>query len=171
MGPWKNRTRIVFAGIALAIAAVLGVSHTAFANTIEAQEHGYSGFCMNDPANSQINGTAINIWACSALEKDTADAVYEGAGFYEITIGPGMCLTDPFGGGENTPVEIWECNQNVNQLWSHSTTSDGFDIWANAHTGLVINDTQDIDANGNSVIVWPGSGHAAQDWRWESISS
>lgn len=164
----KKRFRLILTGLAITIAMVLGVSHTAFAGTVTVQEHLSTGYCMNDPQDSTTNGTAINLWECTNDQNQAANSVQIGSNpaTYELLIGPGMCLTDPSGGGDNTPVEIWTCNQNSNQLWKY--VNNGYtEQWINKTTGLAINDAQNLSTDGNGIVVWDYTNDkASQEWDW-----
>ena len=168
----RKRTSQVVAGIAIVTAATLGLSHAAFASTVIVQEHDSTGFCMNDPQDSSVNGTAIELWACTNDQSETANSVQEGSNpnLYELTLGPGKCLTDPFGGGSGTAVEIWNCNQNSNQLWKW--VNNGYtDTWVNDTTGLAIDLYQDSNTNGTPIIVYTlQTGHAAEEWDWATYN-
>lgn len=129
-----------------------------------------SGYCLDDPNNSTVNGTKLQLYSCNGLPQQQWRAVSIGPGQWEYQTVNGKCLdltNDNHANG--TPMQIWTC------LGDDSQNFAVFDITPNGVAGVWINynhnlggwsldDTNDRNANGNKVQIWQNLRDNSQYW-------
>lgn len=137
-------------------------------------------FCLNDPQNSTVNGTQMNLWQCDGKVQQQFRFNYN-ADFqaYNIQLENGKCLSDPLASGDNgTKLQIWTCNDNAAQNWYPLIPANGGffsdpngESWCIVTGGvgytMCINLPQSNINNGQPINVWQYLDGVGEDW-WNS---
>ena len=169
-----KRRRAVLSAIALAGAAVLGLSHSAVAVQPSTMQHQSSGYCVDDPDNSTTNGTPIQLFKCLGdVNQEVGLEVtnYGNDTYYELFFHNGKCIDDPDDSATNgEELQIWSCLGNENQAWSVTQIGSGYLEFSNANGKVCIDDYNDSNTDGNIIQVWSCSGDNAQQWNLPRVS-
>ncbi|WP_410812646.1 cellulase family glycosylhydrolase [Micromonospora sp. 067-2] len=133
-------------------ASVYGGGGTA--GTIVGQQ---SRRCVDVPAASQTNGTAIALWDCNGATNQRWTTTSGG----ELRVYGNKCLdVDNQSTTAGAKVQIWDCNGQRNQQWTF--TGDG--SIRGVQSGLCLDATGQGTANGTAIVLWTCSGTANQKW-------
>lgn len=114
-----------------------------------------SGKCIDDPAMSDIPGTAAQIWTCNS----GANQALQFTGGQLQT--EGLCLdVTAAGTAAGTAVDFYRCTGASNQLWTRNSNGT---ITGN-QSGLCLDVKGASNANGAALEIWTCNGGGNQQW-------
>ncbi|GHJ46915.1 galactosylceramidase [Catellatospora sp. TT07R-123] len=114
-----------------------------------------SGLCVDVPAASQTNGTAVNLWDCNGAANQKWTATPQGT----LSVYGTKCL-DAAGGGtaDGTVVQIYDCNSTGAQQWT--VNADGSLV--NGGSGKCLDVVNHGVVNGAGLVLWGCNGGVNQ---------
>jgi hypothetical protein len=134
-----------------------------------------SGYCVNDPGNTTVNGTQLQLQQCSSAASEQlqleSSAYTNGTSnkFYQLVLENGTCLGDYNGGGDGTKVVLWTCNGGGDQAVTyHQYGSGTWPAYWEFSTGYALGDHNNIYANGNPIVVWSVNNSNSEAWNGPS---
>jgi hypothetical protein len=114
-----------------------------------------SGKCLDDTAQSTVNGTAQEIWSCTGGSNQTWTPP---AAPIQSMI-PGMCLADPANATTNgTRVVLWQCNGWKEENWTFAP-----DRTIRIH-GKCLADAGNSTSDGAAVVLETCNGSKSERW-------
>ncbi|MEV4315711.1 ricin-type beta-trefoil lectin domain protein [Actinocrispum sp. NPDC049592] len=151
--------RKMAANFAAGVQTVLGAGWVANPVTVGAHPvvGEESGRCVDVPAFSQANGTAVNLWDCnSGLNQQWTPTPAK-----ELRVYGSKCL-DAYARNtaDGTKVQIYDCNGGDNQQWT--LRSDGTII--GVQSGKCLDAFGHGTANGTALTLWTCNGGGNQRW-------
>lgn len=172
--------------IAIVVVISLGNTQVARADTFGWLGHSTTtgaaaSYCIDDPDYGG-SGTYQQIWTCHdvpqeqfAFESSTFSGGYTGKEDYdEIKLANGLCLDDTNGSTTNgISLQVWTCNDDEDQAFYVAENSYGVYSFWTAHYNssgdpMCIDDTGDVNANGNELQLWQCLGDNSQAWVYYS---
>ncbi len=127
--------------------------------------NGSSHLVLDDPGAASTSGLALNQWQPNGTNAQVWFFSYNGTGYYTIqNLASKIFLAD--GSGATTPgtsaTQILPTHDDT-QLWSLVAVNGGYQI-KNKATGLVVDDSNYNQTQGQHVILWPTNGGVNQTW-------
>lgn len=156
----------VMAGAAIVAAMTLGITQTAQASSLSPMWHDGGTFCLDDPNNSTVNGTAMQLWQCNSRPQQNIQVIAQqgGTGFYELQLENGKCLDDPNASRYNgTVLQIWTCNGRDSQSFTNGVDAYYGVSWVSIYN-MAIDDYNNYDISGNTIQLWTYLGNKSQSW-------
>ncbi|WP_307846374.1 RICIN domain-containing protein [Actinospica durhamensis] len=74
-----------------------------------------SGMCLDVEGGNDVDGTLIDLYTCNGTGAQVWTARSDGELYNPLSA---KCLDDPAGDGSGTQLEIWDCHDGVNQVWT-----------------------------------------------------
>jgi lysophospholipase L1-like esterase len=119
-----------------------------------------SGRCVDVPANTNANGTQVQLWDCSGQ----ANQAWTYTASRQLVAG-GKCLDASGQGRTNgTPAVIWDCTGQANQQWNVVANGTITGVQSN----LCLDASGRGTANGTKIVLWSCNGQANQQWSLRS---
>ncbi|MCX5208436.1 ricin-type beta-trefoil lectin domain protein [Kitasatospora sp. NBC_00240] len=116
---------------------------------------GVPGKCVDDNANSNVNGTHVQIWDCNGTNAQKWTFTN---GTLQVN---GKCLDVTGRGTANgTLVDLWDCNGGANQQWTPQP--DG--TLKGTQSGRCLDDPRGTATNGTQLDIWDCNGGFNQKW-------
>jgi Ricin-type beta-trefoil lectin domain-like len=76
-----------------------------------------NGRCLDDPNDSAVNGTGVQLWACVGNPNQTWTQVSIGS-YTEYVNANGLCLDNTANDlTDGNRVQVWSCNADPAQQW------------------------------------------------------
>ena len=101
------------------------------------------------------SGSTSFTWTVSGATTGSTGALH--------AVGAGKCLDDPGSSTtQGTQVQIYACNGQANQTWTHGSSSQ-LSVTVNGTT-LCLDANNNGTANGTKVILWGCNGQSNQQW-------
>ncbi len=127
--------------------------------------NGSSHLVLDDPGAGSTAGIALNQWQPNGTNAQVWFFSYNGAGYYTIqNLASKIFLAD--GNGATTPGTSATqalVTHNDTELWSLVAVNGGYEI-KNKATGLVVDDNNFNQTQGQHIILWPTNGGVNQTW-------
>lgn len=118
-----------------------------------------SGKCLDVPNGASANGTQLIQWDCGWNNSNQVFKIESVGSYYQIRhVATDNCLDVRGGGGDGSVLQMWDCVQNGNQLFTittNSTTGDVRDFTIkNKTNGKCLDLTDGSTVNGTSITTW-----------------
>jgi Glycosyl hydrolase family 59/Ricin-type beta-trefoil lectin domain len=111
--------------------------------------------CVDDNANSNANGTKVQIWDCNS--SNAQNWTLENDGTIQVN---GKCMDVTGAATANgTLVELWDCNGGANQVWAVQNGT-----LVNPVSGRCLDDPGFNVTNGTQLAIWDCNGGSNQHW-------
>jgi hypothetical protein len=122
-----------------------------------------SGLCVDVPAATQTNGTAVNLWDCNGGTNQSWTATPA----KQLMVYGSKCLdVKASGTTDGTVVQIYDCNNTGAQQWT--ITADGSVV--NPASGKCLDAFGHGTANGTMLEIWTCNGGLNQKWARGSVA-
>lgn len=119
-----------------------------------------TGKCLDVSGGQSANGTPLFQWDCGWGNTNQVFKLESVGSYYQIRhVATDNCLDVTGGGGDGTAIQMWDCVQNDNQLFTITTnsyTSDARDFTIkNKGNGRCLDLTDGSSVNGQRITTWP----------------
>jgi hypothetical protein len=119
-----------------------------------------NGLCLDNNAQSTVNGNKIQIWGCNGSVAQRWTFVQAGTTLHV----QGKCLDIASGGTANgTKVQLWDCNNTGAQVWIPQNGG-----YYNPASNKCLDDPAASTTAGTQVQIWDCNGSGAQKWTLHS---
>jgi hypothetical protein len=156
---------LIFA--ALASYTFLRISHASTGDKLYTFKSGIAGKCLDDYAQSAINGTKVDIYTCNNTAAQQWSMQKNGSTIMLVNTN-GACL-DNYGNknANHNPVIVYTCNKNdAAQQWLQVGTA-----LKNPATGKCLDDPYSTTVDGTQLGIYTCNGTGAQQWTAVAVSS
>ena len=131
-----------------------------------------NGMCLDDPGDSAVNGTRVQLWSCLGNPNQQWTAVTVDGSFTEYVNANGLCLDNAGNAAaDGSRVQVWACNGDAAQHWygpspQSSTIPPAYPVQASQQSGFCLDNTGGNSRDGNPIHVWSCLGNANQGWKY-----
>ena len=167
----------------IGVFVLLGSAAPAGASTAPEQSYPiitkFGGRCLDANLDGiGTNGTRVQLWDCYGPNQLNQQWYFRQVGYYSeyqiVNRASGRCLdaNAGWGGGNGTPVQLWDCygTGQLNQIWYVYQDGDYLDYTImSKQYGRVLDAAWEYGGlNGSYIQLWDyyGSGQLNQRWRW-----
>lgn len=118
-----------------------------------------TGKCLDVSGGNSANGTSLLEWDCTKNNTNQLFRIEAVGNYYQIRHpATDNCLDVTGGGGDGTPMQLWHCVTNANQLFTitpNTTSNDVRDFTIkNKGTGKCLDMTDGNSTNGTVFTTW-----------------
>ncbi len=127
--------------------------------------NGSSHLLLDDPGAGSTVGIALNQWGANGTNAQIWFFSYNGAGYYTIQNYASKLFLDDANGATTPGTSATQGlpTHNGTELWSITAVNGGYVI-KNKATGLLLDDSNFNQTEGQHVILWPANGGVNQTW-------